>query len=107
MELMFNNSMLFNGDILKWNVFSVVDMNSMFFSVINFNSNISGWNIIRVENILYIFYDVRSFNKNLSNWDISRVIVYNDWCNGLLFYNNKYYYFNFLVIEKLIRGLFW
>ncbi|WP_429979363.1 BspA family leucine-rich repeat surface protein, partial [Mycoplasmopsis bovis] len=51
------NSTSFKGDISKWNVSNVVDMNSMFHSAINFNSNISGWNTTRVENMSYIFYD--------------------------------------------------
>jgi surface protein len=40
----------FNGDISKWNVSNVKNMNGMFYSC-DFNKDISKWNVSKVEDM--------------------------------------------------------
>ena len=50
---MFSNSE-FNGDISKWNVSNVTNMNAMFNDSI-FNQDISNWNVSNVKNMKICF----------------------------------------------------
>ena len=61
----------FNGDISNWNVSSVTNMQSMF-SQSTFNNNISEWDVSNVTNMMAMFSG-SSFNGDLSNWDVSSV----------------------------------
>ena len=86
----------FNGDISKWNVSNVRDMNNMFayskfnnplnnwdvsnvrdmsgmFKNSSFNQDISNWNISNVNNMSWMFAGSK-FNKPLNNWNVSNVI---------------------------------
>ena len=60
---------VFNGDISKWNVSMVDDMNGMFDDS-KFNGDISKWDVSRVIDFSYMFYKSK-FNGDLSKWDIS------------------------------------
>jgi len=61
----------FNGNINKWNVSNVQDMNRMFvFS--KFNGDISNWDVSNVKNMAAMFYH-SEFNQDISNWDVSNV----------------------------------
>jgi surface protein len=62
----------FNGDISKWDVSNVTNMDSMFRSS-KFNEDISNWNVSNVTNMYYMFV-YSKFNKEISNWDVSSVI---------------------------------
>lgn len=70
MESMFLDSK-FEGDISKWNVSNVKNMTNMFASS-NFNGDISNWNVSNVENMSSMFVGSR-FNKDISKWDVSKV----------------------------------
>ena len=61
----------FNGDISKWDVSNVEDMEGMFQSS-KFNKNISNWNVSNVKNMSYMFR-YSNFNKDISRWDVSNV----------------------------------
>jgi hypothetical protein len=56
----------FNGDISKWDVSHVVNMDYMFTHSI-FNSDINNWNVSNVVNMYYIF-SYSQFDGDLSNW---------------------------------------
>ena len=43
------------GDISKWDVSKVTDMNSMFYSCESFNQDISGWDVSSVIHSTYMF----------------------------------------------------
>ena len=62
----------FNGDISKWNVSNVINMQCMFFGNPDFNGNISNWDVSRVKNMSWLFCQTK-FNKDISEWDVSNV----------------------------------
>lgn len=59
------------GDISKWNVSNVTNMESMFCSS-NFNGNITNWNVSKVKNMNVMFMGSK-FNQDISKWDVSNV----------------------------------
>ncbi len=61
----------FNGDISKWDVSNVEDMNYMFYKS-NFNGNISKWDVSKVKHMNYMFSH-SIFNGDISNWNVSKV----------------------------------
>ena len=61
----------FNGDISKWNVGKVKDMDRMFRRS-KFNKDISKWNVSSVTNMRYMF-DRSTFNQDLSSWMVTNV----------------------------------
>lgn len=61
----------FNGDISKWDVSHVTDMNDMFYRS-KFNGDISNWDVSKVEDMGSMFCDA-SFNGDISKWDVSSV----------------------------------
>jgi len=61
------------GDISKWDVSKVTDMNNMFYNAKNFNGDISEWDVSNVTNMGYMFYNAKSFNGDLSKWNVSNV----------------------------------
>lgn len=67
-----NNLSHFNGDISKWNVSRVKDMENMF-SYSMFKGDISKWNVSRVNKMNEMFFGAR-FNGDISDWDICNVI---------------------------------
>ena len=61
----------FNGDISKWDVSNVTNMESMFYNS-KFNGDISKWNVHRVINIASMFKNC-PFRGNISRWDLTNV----------------------------------
>ena len=61
----------FNGNISKWNVSNVRNMNHMFTNS-NFNRDISNWNIINAEQVFCMFYNSK-FNQDISNWKVYNI----------------------------------
>lgn len=55
----------FEGDITRWNVGNVINMNMMFCDASQFNQDISGWNISRNTNILNMFSDAENFRGEI------------------------------------------
>jgi surface protein len=70
------------GDISKWDVSKVTDMNNMFYNAKNFNGDLSGWDVSNVTNMIRMFYNAKNFNGDLSKWDVSKVTNMNR-----MFYN--------------------
>lgn len=67
-----NDLSYFNGDISKWNVSRVKNMENMFYKS-QFNGDISKWDVSQVENMQRIFGRAK-FNGDISEWDVSNVI---------------------------------
>ena len=63
----------FNGDISKWDVSSVKNMDHMFFNS-QFNGDISKWNVSNVKNMDYMFA-FSKFNQDISKWDVLRALT--------------------------------
>ena len=61
----------FNGDISKWNVSNVTNMEGIFYNS-HFNQDISNWDVSNVKDMQWMF-SYSKFNQNISNWDISNV----------------------------------
>ena len=55
----------FNGDLSRWDVGRVTDMNSMFADATSFNGDLSSWDVGRVTDMSGMFYDATSFNRQL------------------------------------------
>ena len=79
----------FNGDISKWDVSKVTNMDSMFYYATSFNQNISGWNVARVTSMNAMFYGATSFNQDISRWNVARVITMTS-----MFYNATSFKYN-------------
>ena len=66
-------SSYFDGDIDKWDVSNVTNMESMFASsnMVNFQ-DIGNWDVSSVTNMKNMFY-LTTFNQDIGNWDVSSV----------------------------------
>ncbi len=73
MQLMFHGATAFNGDISNWNVGKVRTMKAMFYKATAFNSDISNWNVSSVTDMYGMFREATAFNKDISNWNVSSV----------------------------------
>ena len=62
----------FDGDIYKWDVCNVADMESMFCNSVC-NQDISNWDVSNISNMEGMFYSSK-FNCDISNWDVSNVV---------------------------------
>lgn len=58
----------FNGEISKWDVVNVKNMEWMFAHT-EFNGDISNWNVLNVDTIDNMFHDSK-LSQNLSKWQI-------------------------------------
>ncbi len=63
----------FNGDISRWDVSSVTNMNQMFNAASEFNGDISEWDVSKVTNMSYMIAGATSFNRDISGWDVRSV----------------------------------
>ena len=71
-ELFYPNGFnYFNGDISKWNVSGVENMNCMFFKS-KFNGDISEWNVSKVKNMESMF-ERSVFNRDISKWKTTSI----------------------------------
>jgi len=61
----------FNGDISKWDVSKVTNMDGMFFGS-SFSGDISKWDVSKVTNMEDMFYSSR-FNGDISKWNVGKV----------------------------------
>ena len=58
----------FNGDISKWDVSRVKNMEGMFRSNKKFNGDISDWDVVNVHNMRFMF-ESSKFDGDLSDWN--------------------------------------
>jgi len=64
---------VFNGDISKWDVSNVTNMDGMFFKAWKFDGDISRWNVSKVTDMTSMFSCGSAFNGDISRWDVSNV----------------------------------
>lgn len=110
MSYMFCEDLLFNGDISRWDMSNVTNMNAMFYgsafngnisqwdvSNVNymanlfsrsvFNGDISDWNVSNVVNMTCMFYE-SYFQNDISRWNVSNVITMSFMFTGSVFNND-------------------
>ena len=63
----------FNGDISKWDVSNVTNMEYMFNMCWEFTGDLSKWNVSKVEKMECMFWECKKFNQDLNSWDISSI----------------------------------
>lgn len=73
----------FNGDISKWDVSNVKDINGMFFGKERFDSDLSNWDVSNVNDMSQMF-TYTSFTGNISKWEIKFLTN----LNSMLSFNN-------------------
>ena len=76
----------FNGDISKWDVSNVTEMDCMFYES-HFNGNISDWDVSNVKGMSGMFSNSK-FNGNISDWEVSNVKNMNSMFRGSIFNGN-------------------
>ena len=62
----------FNGDLSKWDVSRVTNMQDMFSSASAFNGDISKWDVSRVTNMISMF---SSINSRASSFNLSLIHI--------------------------------
>ena len=72
MSHLFKHS-LYNGDISKWDVSNVTNMNYMFYDAFYFNQPIGKWDVSNVTDMSGMFYCAYDFNQPIGKWDVSNV----------------------------------
>ena len=70
------NCYVFNSDLSKWDVSSVVEMSSMFNSCENFNSDLSKWDVSNVRYMTGMFNHCPKFCCDLSEWEPIKRYIY-------------------------------
>ena len=75
----------FDGDISEWNVFSVKNMDKMFYhNHIFTGKQIENWNIKSLKTAKEMFMGCKKLNCNLSKWNVSNIEYMNymfGYCN--------------------------
>ncbi|MEO1022158.1 MAG: BspA family leucine-rich repeat surface protein, partial [Bacteroidota bacterium] len=61
------------GDLDRWDVSEVINMEFMFDGAVSFNDDISGWDVSNVTTMEAMFRDAKAFDQNLGGWNIGRV----------------------------------
>lgn len=64
----------FNGDISKWDVSHVANMEGMFLRS-DFNGDISMWNVSNVDSMSYMFFGSK-FDGDLSGWKVKNDVMH-------------------------------
>ena len=85
----FQSNNKFNGDISKWDVSNVTNMNNMFRKATSFNKDIGSWNVSNVTNMMYVFYRATSFNQNIGRWNVSNVTDMSSMFHGAKSFNQN------------------
>ena len=77
----------FNGDISRWNVSNVKDMESMFSYAKSFNQPIGDWDVSSVTNMRTMFFYADKFNQPIGDWNVSNVGVMRQMFQGAKSFN--------------------
>ncbi len=87
MDSLFSDAERFNQDLSSWNVGNVTNMRNMFDHAIDFNQDISSWDVSSVTTMEMMFDFASSFNQDISNWDISNVTTMKHMFRGATSFN--------------------
>ena len=79
----------FNGDISRWDVSNVKDMESMFSYAKSFNQPIGDWDVSNVTNMRTMFFYADKFNQPIGDWDVSNVGVMTQMFQGAKSFNQN------------------
>lgn len=82
------NATKFNGDISKWDVSNVKNMDGMFMDSV-FNGDISNWDVSHVTSMHAMFCQNKDFNQNISKWDVSNVNTFESMFQGASHFNKN------------------
>ena len=63
---MFSGATSFNGDISRWNVSNVVNMDHTFCGATSFTGDLSSWDVGQVESMSCTFVNATSFTHQLA-----------------------------------------
>ena len=63
------------GEISRWNVSNVTNMNGLFSNRSDFNDNISQWNVRNVTDMETMFLHASAFNQPLGQWNVDNVTL--------------------------------
>ena len=70
------------NNLSSWDVSSVTNMQSVFYSCPNFNQDISAWDTSSVTIMSFMFSNTTSFNQDLSSWNVDNVTYCNAFSSG-------------------------
>ncbi|MDB4292675.1 BspA family leucine-rich repeat surface protein [Maribacter sp.] len=73
MTQMFDEALLFNGDINNWDVSNVTDMSYMFNEAEVFDQPLHNWNVSNVTNMNSMFKRAEIFDQDISSWNVGNV----------------------------------
>lgn len=89
MALTFNNCRVFEGDISNWNTSKVSNLNGTFTNSFIFNSDLSNWNTSNVTNMQGTFSFTQEFDSDISAWDTSKVETMNSMFRSTIKFNQS------------------
>ena len=73
MDRTFEGARAFNGDLKDWKVGAVTNMDGMFDGAAAFNGDLSRWDVRNVTGMSSMFEDAAAFSGDLSRWDVRNV----------------------------------
>ena len=80
-------NLLFNQNIVSWDVSNVTQMSHMFYYATTFNQPIGSWNVTQVTNMSNMFLYATAFNHPIGSWNVSNVKIMSQMFQGASSFN--------------------